>query len=195
MDSNAPFRLVLALLVLGVAAVRIPHHIDAFEAAGTEQFESWNNAALRGGAGILGFAALIGWLISPRWMGWAAIPMPDWLRWFGAGVGFAGLAGLVWVHRELGRNFSGTLALRAGQTLVTSGPYRWVRHPMYTTLYMIVLSFFLVTANWFIGATFIGSLTAVVASRVTREEAVMATRFGDDYRRWAARTGRFLPGL
>jgi protein-S-isoprenylcysteine O-methyltransferase Ste14 len=60
---------------------------------------------------------------------------------------------------------------------------------------MSAVSFSLVTANWFIGATFNGALTAVVASRVGREEAVMARQFDDDYGRWTARTGRSLPGL
>jgi protein-S-isoprenylcysteine O-methyltransferase Ste14 len=197
-EADGPFRIALAVVLLGVAAVRVPRHVEAWardRAGRAERFESTLNVALRSAAGLVGFAALVAWLVAPRTMAWASLPLPAWLRWVGAAVGIAGVAGLSWVHRELGRNFSGTLEVRAEQKLVTSGPYRRVRHPMYTTLYVTVLSFFLPSANWCIGIPFFTGLTAVVVSRVPREESMMAARFGDDYRRWAARSGRFLPRL
>jgi protein-S-isoprenylcysteine O-methyltransferase Ste14 len=116
-------------------------------------------------------------------------------RFAGAGAGAAADAMLAWVHHELGQNFSPTLHLHDQHTLVTSGPYRWIRHPMYTAFYMLGLSFFLLSANWFIGGAFLGGLTAVMISRVAKEDALMAGRFGQQYQTWAGRTGRFLPRL
>lgn len=66
---------------------------------------------------------------------------------------------------------------------------------MYTAFFAMILSFFLLSANWFIGIVFLGGLTAVMISRVTKEEQIMATRFGAEYQTWAARTGRFLPRI
>ena len=66
---------------------------------------------------------------------------------------------------------------------------------MYTAFYGVVLSFFLLSANRLIGAIFLGGLTAVMISRVAREEHVMHEKFGPQYQAWAAQTGRFLPRL
>jgi len=100
------------------------------------------------------------------------------------------------VHRALGRNFAASLHLRTeGHRLVTSGPYRWVRNPMYTSIYIIVISFFLVSANWLIGLAWLAGYTALMISRVPKEETLMKQQFGDEYGAWAARTGRFLPRI
>jgi len=58
-----------------------------------------------------------------------------------------------WVHHVLGPNSSSTLNIRANHTLVTGGPYRWVRHPMYTAFYVLHLATILATANLFLGWT------------------------------------------
>jgi protein-S-isoprenylcysteine O-methyltransferase Ste14 len=82
--------------------------------------------------GIAGIAGLIAYLINPACMAWAAVPLPVWLRW--TGVGLALIAGLllVWMFRTLGRNLTDTVVTRQQHTLVTTGPYRWVRHPFYS---------------------------------------------------------------
>ncbi|HYB90653.1 MAG TPA: isoprenylcysteine carboxylmethyltransferase family protein [Candidatus Binataceae bacterium] len=194
MHDDHPFRLALATLLALTAAIRVYYQAQSFESGrGSEEFEGWLNVTLRSIAGLAGFAALITYLVSPARMAWAALPLPGWLRWLGAPVGAVGVAGLWRVHRELGRNFRGTLHLRPEHRLVTSGPYRWVRHPMYTAIYAILISFLLLSANWFIGGGFIAVFTAVIVSRLPREEAVMTARFGDEYRAYMARTGRLLP--
>lgn len=135
------------------------------------------------------------YLFQPTWIDWAGLRFPSGIRWLGAAIGAARIVGLVWVHHELGKNFSGTLQIGTDQTLVTSGSYRWIRHPMYTTLYLVVISFFLLSANWLIAAFWIVILTLVVMSRLSKEEAAMQAKFGDQYRDWAARTGRLFPRL
>lgn len=58
----------------------------------------------------------------------------SWSQWFGVGLGAAGLILVVWVHHTLRRHWSTNLLLKEEHTLVTGGPYRWARHPMYTAL-------------------------------------------------------------
>jgi len=193
MDTS--FRIALGALVVAILLVRTPPQLRSLETTERQRLESRWNIALRSVAGLVGIALLLAYLWKPRTIAWAALPIPGAIRWLGVAIGVSGIAGLMWVHRELGRNFSGTLEVQKDQVLVTSGPYHWVRHPMYTAMLLIVFSFFLVSANWLIGAVWIGSLAAVVMSRLRREDAAMEVRFGAQYRTWAAHTGRLLPRL
>jgi protein-S-isoprenylcysteine O-methyltransferase Ste14 len=195
MDESIKFRVALGILTAAVLIIRTPRQARSFDSGEKQRLEGRLNVAVRSLAGLMGIALLVVYLVKPAWMAWAALPVPDWMRWLGAALGGAGVAGLMWVHRELGRNFSATLQVRPDQTLVTSGPYRWVRHPMYTTLYLIVLSFFLISANWLIGTVWLGSFTAVVVTRVSKEDAAMEAKFSDAYRAWAAHTGGLVPRL
>jgi protein-S-isoprenylcysteine O-methyltransferase Ste14 len=132
-------------------------------------------------------------IIQPEIFGWAQMTLPEWLRWLGVGLGLGALGLFAWVHRSLGKNLSATLRITEEHAMVTDGPYRWIRHPMYTAFFLLHLGAFFLTANWFIGATWLAGLVLVVATRVRREEAMLIASFGDDYREYMKRTGRFLP--
>jgi protein-S-isoprenylcysteine O-methyltransferase Ste14 len=79
--------------------------------------------------------------------------------------------------------------------LIQHGPYRWVRHPMYTTLFLMGWGWFILTANWFVGLPLMMGIVLVVLSRVNKEEAVLVDLFGNEYKEYMQRTGRFLPKL
>jgi protein-S-isoprenylcysteine O-methyltransferase Ste14 len=99
---------------------------------------------------------------------------------------------LYWTFHSLGKNLTDTVVTRGHHTLVTYGPYRWVRHPFYDVIFLWGFSLFLLTANWLfllVGGAF--ALLIVVRTRV--EEAKLIERFGAAYRDYAARTGRFVP--
>lgn len=129
------------------------------------------------------------------WLSWAHIIMPLWLRTCGAVLAFSALFLFLWVHLSLGRNFSIKLRIRDRQTMVTSGPYRHMRHPMYTAFYLLHLSTFFLTSNAFIGLTWTAGLTLTIVLRVKREEAMLAGHFGEEYSSYMDKTGRFLPPL
>ena len=142
--------------------------------------------------GVAGMAGLIAYFINPARMAWAALPLPVWLRW--TGVGLALIAGLllVWMFRTLGRNLTDTVVTRKQHTLVTGGPYRWVRHPLYSSVALVVLANSLAAANWFfLAAGCLMFLLLVIRTR--KEEENLIARFGDDYRSYMRRTGRFVP--
>jgi protein-S-isoprenylcysteine O-methyltransferase Ste14 len=144
--------------------------------------------------GLAGASGLIAYLINPAYMAWAAVPLPVWLRW--TGVGFALIAGLllVWMFRTLGRNLTDTVVTRKQHTLVTTGPYRWVRHPLYSSAALMILGNSLAAANWFFFVA--GCLMfLLLVIRTRKEEENLIVRFGDDYRNYMQRTGRFVPRL
>jgi protein-S-isoprenylcysteine O-methyltransferase Ste14 len=81
---------------------------------------------------------------------------------------------------------------RRAHTLVTSGPYRWVRHPFYDATALSMLANALAAANWFLLLTGSAVLILIVA-RTRKEEANLRLRFGDSYQAYVERTGRFVP--
>jgi protein-S-isoprenylcysteine O-methyltransferase Ste14 len=87
-----------------------------------------------------------------------------------------------------------TVVTRKEHTLVTTGPYRWVRHPFYVAFALAVLANSLVTANWFLFVTG-GVVFVLLVVRTRKEEHRLIERFGDEYRAYMRRTGRFFPLL
>jgi len=144
--------------------------------------------------GVAGMGGVMTFVINPRWMAWSSVGLPAWLRWVGAGLGVLATLLLAWTFRNLGKNLTDTVVTRREHTLVTTGPYRWVRHPFYVTFILALLANSLVVANWFVFATGILAFLLLVV-RTRTEEAKLIERFGDDYRRYMARTGRFFPRI
>ncbi len=145
---------------------------------------------------MLGWESTLGlYLIYPRALEWARLPFPEWLRWGGVLLGLAALPFFVWTHRVLGDNFSLSVRVRDEHTLVTDGPYQWIRHPTYTYGLLTAIAMFLITANWFTGLMWIGGGLLMFGHRIPREEAGLIDKFGDQYRRYMRRTGRLLPKL
>lgn len=138
-------------------------------------------------------AGMLVYSINPPLMKWSALSLPFWLRWFGFFIGLAALIILFWVLRSLGQNFSTTLTLKKDQTLVTQGPYQWVRHPMYTAFVLLWGGYFLISTNWFIGLTGILGFVWAIVVRTPKEEQMMIERFGDEYIAYMKRTGPYLP--
>lgn len=142
--------------------------------------------------GVGGLAGLIAYLINPAGMAWAAVPLPVWLRWTGVGLGLIAGWLIIWTFRNLGKNLTDTVVTRKLHTLVTTGPYRWVRHPFYTVAALATLASSLAAANWFFFVA--GCLMfLLLVIRTRKEEENLIVRFGDDYRNYMQRTGRFLP--
>jgi protein-S-isoprenylcysteine O-methyltransferase Ste14 len=133
------------------------------------------------------------YILLPATLTWGSISLPLAFRLAGVGMGLLSLIGFIWIHQTLGNNLSVRIRIKESQNLVTNGPYRYVRHPMYTTFYVLHIAAFLLMANWFLGLTWIAGLTAVIILRVNREEAMLVSRFGEKYSCYVKKTGRFLP--
>jgi protein-S-isoprenylcysteine O-methyltransferase Ste14 len=147
---------------------------------------------------IIKIGGLLLWLspflyfINPAWMAWSKIGLPEWVRWIGVVIGVFCTLGIYWLFSSIGTGITPTSATRKQHQLVTSGPYRWVRHPLYTVGSSMFIALGLMADNWFIIT--LGMLAFLaMAMRTPREEANLIEKFGDEYREYMRRTGRFLP--
>ena len=106
----------------------------------------------------------------------------------------AGMLFAYWARAHLGRNWSGEVMVKVGHTLITSGPYRRVRHPIYSGMTLALFGTALATGApyGFLGLALIlfGFLV-----RVQQEEALMRETFPSEYDRYARHTARLIPGV
>ena len=196
MNNEVIFRGSLAAVFILLTSIRLYHARKAGKAGEKVSVdrEGKFGATLLRLFNSLAVIATLMYLIAPQLMRWSALPMPAWLRWIGVVVGFVTISLFLWAHRALGENWSTSVETKEQHTLVTSGPYRWVRHPMYATMFVWALAFFLLSTKWFVGITWL-ALGIMAASRAGKEEAALTEKFGAEYRAYMQRTGRFLPGL
>jgi protein-S-isoprenylcysteine O-methyltransferase Ste14 len=107
----------------------------------------------------------------------------------------AGLGLRVWAVWSLGRYFRREVTIVPGQTVQTSGPYRWIRHPAYLGDLLIVFGFDLAWGSW-VGAA-LGTAIALAGHlpRIRVEEAELRRAFGESYGRYARGRARLVPGV
>jgi protein-S-isoprenylcysteine O-methyltransferase Ste14 len=106
----------------------------------------------------------------------------------------AGMLFAYWARVHLGRNWSGEVIVKVGHTLITSGPYRWVRHPIYGGMTLALVGTALATGAPY---GFTGSALIVIGFlvRVNLEEALMRETFPSAYDRYSRHTARLIPGV
>ena len=197
MENDNTFRFIL---ILGFAVVfpialyhRLKAHLASREKLNRRAEGLFILATLRPIA-LLGMLGLMAYVIDPEWMSWSSVGLSIWVRWLGVGLGAIAAMLLIVVLRFLGTNLTDTVVTRSVHTLVTDGPYRWVRHPFYVASALAVAANSLVTANWFLALTGAASI-ALLVLRTRTEEEKLVERFGDEYRNYMERTGRFIPRL
>lgn len=187
-------RAALGLIILCAVCIGLPHRLRADRAGGhvsarVDPRWFWALMAIAGPIVALG---VIAFLVAPRWLDFARAELPWAVRLMGAPVGLAGVALFAWMFRHLGLNVTSTSMPRDNATLITTGPYRWIRHPMYSAALILIVATTLLTASVMValgGAV----MFALLAARSRTEERRLVEKFGEAYRAYQARTGRFLP--
>ena len=196
MNENI-FRLFTALILFTGMGISIYFRLKADRESGEKISRSADGSVtmtlIRVGGLVLWLSPLI-YLVNPSWMAWSKIGLPDWARWLGVGLGLFCVMGIYWLFSSIGSGITPTSATRRKHTLVTSGPYRWVRHPLYTVGSSLFISFGMMADNWFIAGLGIFAFIGM-ALRTPKEEANLIEKFGDEYRDYMKRTGAFLPKL
>lgn len=120
--------------------------------------------------------------------------LPLWARISGIALAVASLV-LFWqAHRALGVYFSTELKLLSEHMLVDKGPYRWIRHPMYTVIILLTVSTILISTNLLVAIPNV-VLTIIICLRIPREEKMLLERFGESYREYQQKTGKLFPRI
>jgi protein-S-isoprenylcysteine O-methyltransferase Ste14 len=196
MATDLPYRIALGLLLAAAVGVLVPFRVRA--ARGGEKIshrdEGFLFAAVLRLAGLVCWVFVFAFLIYPDVIERTALALPAGVRWSGLAVGVVGLAIIHRAFTHLGHNLTDTVVVRQNATFVSTGPYRYVRHPFYCGAAILLAGMVLLTANVVVGVTAVFVLT-MLALRTPREEERLVERFGDEYRRYQATTGRFFPRI
>lgn len=105
-----------------------------------------------------------------------------------------GLGLACWARYTLGRNWSGTVQLKQGHELVTRGPYRWVRHPIYTGILLAIVGSILAMGAW-LGLLALALVGGGFWFKLRHEERWMRQQFGETYVAYMQRTKALIPGV
>src|SRR5690348_11386653 len=137
------FRASIALIVVAIELIRTCFGLHKKKnCAGVSlNFET----IVVGVCSILWLVGLAGYVAVPRVLDFARLEVAVSLRYVGIALALGALCLLIWVHRALGANFSSIVRVRDEQELVVSGPYRWVRHPMYAAFMPLMLGYALIS--------------------------------------------------
>ena len=194
MADDEIFRLVLLLTTVVQTTISI-HYLRQTGAAAA-LFKHRQAGVLLTGAIVLSYVAyaliVLAYLIRPNWTVWSTVVLPTWLRWVGVVILLVG--GVVVAHgfRDLGSNLTISPSTKEGHQLVTTGSYGWVRHPLYSAVFIESVGVCLLMANWF-AAVSAATFCVLIALRTRLEEANLVAQFGDDYRQYQLRVGMFVP--
>jgi protein-S-isoprenylcysteine O-methyltransferase Ste14 len=195
MNTETIFRIMLPVLIIGFAAHRgyyVKYHSKP-EDATVKKREEGIVSKVAGLLGMLGFLTMLAYVIDPGWLAFTSLSLPLWLRWTGVVIAIIGFVLLQWSQVTLANSWSDTPRMMKEQTLITSGPYRTIRHPIYTAFILILGSTLFISSNWLIGLCWAGMTVLEVVSRIGFEESLMVEFFGEQYREYMKKTGRLLP--
>lgn len=112
------------------------------------------------------------------------------VEWFGVFVCACGIAFAIWARFYLGRNWGTPMSLKKDAELVTSGPYRYVRHPIYSGMILAMLGTTLVIF-WWIVPLICFSVYFVLAAK--KEEGIMSREFPNTYPDYMKRSKMLIP--
>jgi protein-S-isoprenylcysteine O-methyltransferase Ste14 len=96
----------------------------------------------------------------------------------------------IWARRQLGENWSAQVTLKEGHELIRTGPYRWVRHPIYTAFFFAMIGTAL-SLGQVRGIVSVILLFTTYQFKMRREETLLLTQFGDQYRRYQTEVSAF----
>jgi len=179
--------LVYRLIILGVLllafGISASFRKRARDEGGTikRQEEGWGILALRMGTGLPLLIVIVLNIFWPASLSWAKFDIPNLLQIAGAGLAVLCLPLLWWVFRSIGKNISETVLIKDEHELVTSGPYTVVRHPLYGSALLLLLSISLTFGDWIIlGYTLAGTL-AFRLLVIPAEEKQLLDAFSEEY--------------
>ncbi len=168
--------------------------ISALKRKKTKQRETWSQRFRY----LLPLIAASYLLVRPEahygWLGARVVPASPAVEWIGVQLTAAGVAVALWARWHLGANWSGVITLKEGHELIRTGPYRTIRHPIYTGILLALFG----------TAVAIGEMRGLLAVAIAwlsfywkarREESFLTQEFGEKFEAHAKQTGMFLPKI
>jgi protein-S-isoprenylcysteine O-methyltransferase Ste14 len=194
-DREIVFRTLFALAFVAMMAIRLTYQSRVVRDKRAVEIREGGFSLVAGSVAAL-TSLVFGaeYLLRPGLFSFAyLLPYPPWLRWLGALLLAGGITLLGLAHHHLGRSFHSLVVAKEDQVLVETGPYRWIRHPIYTAYLMNYLGGGLLAGNLILTVVPVTAYAILVAVRLRREERVLRETFGQAYVAYAERTGRLLP--
>ncbi len=121
-------------------------------------------------------------------------PADAWIEWLGFAVTSLGVAIAIWARYWIGEYWSARVTLKEGHRLIRSGPYQFVRHPIYTGMLVGAIGRALTIGEWR-GILAVVLVLAAHWRKARREESLLTTEFGEEYAAYRRSTGFLFPRL
>jgi protein-S-isoprenylcysteine O-methyltransferase Ste14 len=186
--DHSPYRALIGVLWL---AWIVYWTVSALNAKTTQRRESRASRAAHVLPLVIG-AGLLGWHVWGPWLEQRLWPRSLTAYWIGVALLLAGLAFAVWARAHLGRNWSGSVTVKEGHELIRSGPYAWVRHPIYTGLITAVLGTAIASGTLRAALGFL-IITVALLRKLRTEERFMQETFPDEYPGYRASVPALIP--
>lgn len=143
---------------------------------------------------MAGFYLIFARHVPIPWLRHPILPREASVQATGIAVTAVGLLFAIWARRYLGTNWSGTVTVKVGHELVRSGPYRWVRHPIYSGLLLAIIGTGIERGEIRSIVSFLLACAGFLV-KLRREERFMKATFGAQYEKYTRTTGALIPRL
>ncbi len=188
------FKIYYWLGVFLQIVIRYPWQMASQKAARSEQRVSATERILLALLAVAGLLFPILYTLT-HWLDFANYSLPYVVGWSGAFFLACALFVFARAHQDLRANWSPSLEIYAGHSLVTNGIYRNIRHPMYASQFLFAIAQLLLLQNWLAGPPSLLVFILFYLLRVKEEEKLMLDTFGEQYREYMSHTGGIFPKL
>ena len=195
MSTEQAFRWIFVALFVVSGAISRYHRGEARKSGGVIPRRNEGAVAmlLRAALALPLMLSFLAYMINPSWMAWSSMALPAWARWVGVAIGFVCIPLFLSLFSSIGSNISETVLTKKDHQLIMTGPYRWIRHPLYTVAMALFFSYSLIASNWWMLTFTTIGLVMIVALVIPREEAELVAKFGREYESYRKRVGKLVP--
>ena len=142
---------------------------------------------------FVGFQLLPILYVFSTWFSFFDYNLPKWLGFPSTLLYAFGIWLFFRAHADLGKFWSPGLEIKEDHVLITTGVFKWVRHPMYAAFVAIAVAQIFMLQNWIVGPAFLLLAIPFYLHRVKREEQQLIRYFGDPYRAYIKQTNALFP--
>lgn len=197
MNTGLIFRILILLVLVLTFFISATYRKRAREEGEfiRRQEEGWPVLILRMAFALPLLVALLLNIFFPPLLAWSKYKLPLFIQIIGALIAVFCVPWILWVFRSIGKNISETILIKQDHELITSGPYRWVRHPLYSGALLLLFSISLVFEDWIIFGYSLAGLIAFRLLVIPAEEQELLNAFGEEYECYQSSTGVLMPWI